>query len=151
MLSQICHVFMKQEVTWSFLSCGREQRRWFVSLAVAEQRGPCCFASITLEKLMNTNTSRKTGFFCFKRTLPHALSRPFLWALWRFSVHALWSPESSSFPSFTADNTILYFCLDRTLVLINSTELFSVPLISTYLFFFWLFRAILLLHRTPSA
>lgn len=59
----------------------------FVPLAVAESNAVCVlscggeqcgarpFSSITLEKLMNTNTSRKTGFFCFQtRILPHALS-----------------------------------------------------------------------------
>lgn len=74
--------------------------------------------------------------FVFKE-LCHMPYPTFLWTSWRFPMHSLWSLQSSSFPSFTADNTILYFCLDRTLVLINSTVLFWMPLISTYLFFFF--------------
>lgn len=62
MFSQKCHVFMNQEVAWSSLGCG------------GGQCGSCWFPSIAQEKLGNTNTSRKTGSFCFQRTLPHDLS-----------------------------------------------------------------------------
>lgn len=77
-----------------------------VSLAVAESNVVCvlshgreqwglsCFSSITLEKLMSTDISRKTGFFCLKEEYSHTLYSTFLWALWRFCVHALWSSES---------------------------------------------------------
>lgn len=77
--------------------------------------------------------------FVFKE-LCHMTYPTFLWTWWRFPVRSLWSPESSSFPSSTADNTILYFCLDRTLVLINSTVLFWMPRYQlTYSFFFFFF------------
>lgn len=109
----------------------------FVSLAVAESN--VVLAAFQASHLRSSWTPIhlvKQVSFVFKGEHCHMPYPTVLWTLWPFSVHPLWSLESSSFPSFTADNTILYFCLDRTLVLVNSTVLFWVPLISTYLFFF---------------
>lgn len=121
MFSQICRVFMKQEV----------------ALAVAESGAVLApFQAPHLRSSWTPIHLEKQVSFVSKQEYCHMPYPAFLWTLWRFSEHALWSLESSSFPTFRADNTFLYFCLDRTLLLINSTVLFWVPLISTYLLFF---------------
>lgn len=100
------------------LSCGREQC------------GLRCLSSSTREKLTNTNTSRNTGCFCFKR-------RTLLHALFRFSPNIvtilpawLWRTESSSLPYLLGEQYVPLFLLRQTLVLINRALLFWVPLIS---------------------
>lgn len=105
-----------------------QRAMWFVSLAVAESNVvPAAFQAWHLRSSWAPIHLEKQVSFVLKEEHCHMPYPTFLWTLWCFSVHPLWSLESSSFPSFTEDNTILYFCLDRTLVLINSTVLFWVP------------------------
>lgn len=133
MFSQICHVFMKEVA----LDVAESNAVWVLSWG-REQCGTCPFQASPLRSSWTPIHLEKQVSFVFKQEYCHMPYPTSLWTWWRFSVRALWSLESSSFPTFTADNTVLYFCLDGTLLLINSTVLFRVPPlpISTYLLLF---------------
>lgn len=85
-----------------------------VSLAVADSNAVCvAFQAAHLRSSWTLARLETQVAFVLKEEhccMPYSI---FLWTLWQFSMHGSGGPETPVSPTFSVNNTLLYFCLDR--------------------------------------